>query len=625
MVRFQNTLTQTLSGDAEISWIATEFDYSITHQSIFFYETNQYYNSYNEYVKKDDASASYVDEATIQISEFQDIPQAGSGLQIDGLAKGPENGVDPPNGILVQAFLSTTAQGLNDEQGVDISTLEALSRVARKFGVDQPDTYTVNMVLTGLADFNSFYVNGQYQAWYTVETEVTLEELVGSGEDLVVSALPGFPVVLDESSRTASVEVQLRSLDDQFQTVTYRVKIELILTTRIDNLAIQNWLVAGNVNGVYQLGSSQAPFKLKAIFNLGDSPDSDQDGVPDDIDNCPDDSNFDQLDSDGDGLGDVCDGCPTDPLKTVTGICGCGVADTDTDDDGTPDCIDGCPSDANKTEAGVCGCGVADIDNDQDGVYVCQGDACDNDPDKTEPGVCGCGVADTDTDDDGTPDCIDGCPSDANKTEAGVCGCGVADIDNDQDGVYVCQGDACDNDPDKTEPGVCGCGVADTDTDDDGTPDCVDGCPSDANKTEEGVCGCGVADIDNDQDGVYVCQGDACDNDPDKTEPGVCGCGVADTDTDDDGTPDCIDGCPSDANKTEAGVCGCGVADIDNDQDGVYVCQGDACDNDPDKTEPGVCGCGVADTDTDDDGTRIVLTAALLMRIKPRKVSAAVA
>lgn len=38
--------------------------------------------------------------------------------------------------------------------------------------------------------------------------------------------------------------------------------------------------------------------------------DSDADGWPDECDNCPNDSNSDQLDSDSDGVGDVCDNCP---------------------------------------------------------------------------------------------------------------------------------------------------------------------------------------------------------------------------------------------------------------------------------------------------------------------------
>jgi hypothetical protein len=37
------------------------------------------------------------------------------------------------------------------------------------------------------------------------------------------------------------------------------------------------------------------------------SPDRDEDGIPDHIDNCPADANVSQLDTDGDGSGDVCD------------------------------------------------------------------------------------------------------------------------------------------------------------------------------------------------------------------------------------------------------------------------------------------------------------------------------
>lgn len=38
--------------------------------------------------------------------------------------------------------------------------------------------------------------------------------------------------------------------------------------------------------------------------------DRDDDGVDDPVDNCPDDSNPDQLDEDGDGVGNLCDLCP---------------------------------------------------------------------------------------------------------------------------------------------------------------------------------------------------------------------------------------------------------------------------------------------------------------------------
>jgi len=177
----------------------------------------------------------------------------------------------------------------------------------------------------------------------------------------------------------------------------------------------------------------------------------------------------------------------------------CCVADTDTDGDGTPDCIDNCPVDPNKTEPGICGCGAADTDTDGDGVADCN-DGCPADPNKTAPGVCGCGVSDVDSDGDGVIDCTDLCPSDPNKVAPGICGCGVSDVDSDGDGVADCY-DGCPADSNKTDPGVCGCGVADTDTDGDGTPDCTDDCDNDPLKTEPGVCGCGVADTDTDGDG----------------------------------------------------------------------------------------------------------------------------
>jgi hypothetical protein len=40
-------------------------------------------------------------------------------------------------------------------------------------------------------------------------------------------------------------------------------------------------------------------------------PDSDGDGIADDIDNCPHVYNPDQADRDHDGVGDVCDNCPS--------------------------------------------------------------------------------------------------------------------------------------------------------------------------------------------------------------------------------------------------------------------------------------------------------------------------
>jgi hypothetical protein len=73
--------------------------------------------------------------------------------------------------------------------------------------------------------------------------------------------------------------------------------------------------------------------------------DTDNDGVPDILDNCPFAQNPDQTNTDGDGLGDACDG--------------------DDDNDVVPDAVDNCPLVSNGDQT----------DTDGDGI----GDACDQD------------------------------------------------------------------------------------------------------------------------------------------------------------------------------------------------------------------------------------------------------
>jgi cytosine/adenosine deaminase-related metal-dependent hydrolase len=107
--------------------------------------------------------------------------------------------------------------------------------------------------------------------------------------------------------------------------------------------------------------------------------DSDGDGIPDAMDNCPKVfnparplDNGVQGDADGDGVGDSCDVCPLMANATT-----CGMVDpNDSDGDGIPNAMDNCPSVANPDQA----------DRDMDG----KGDACDPCPDSPNPGAQGC-------------------------------------------------------------------------------------------------------------------------------------------------------------------------------------------------------------------------------------------
>ncbi len=94
-------------------------------------------------------------------------------------------------------------------------------------------------------------------------------------------------------------------------------------------------------------------------------------------------------DTDNDGVDDSMDACPNDPAKINPGSCGCGQSELDSDQDGTPDCKDECPNDSNKITAGDCGCGEEETDSDGDGVADCD-DECPYNPAITQVGICGC-------------------------------------------------------------------------------------------------------------------------------------------------------------------------------------------------------------------------------------------
>jgi OOP family OmpA-OmpF porin len=183
--------------------------------------------------------------------------------------------------------------------------------------------------------------------------------------------------------------------------------------------------------------------------------DMDNDGVPDDVDECP------ELAEDRDGHEDH-DGCP----------------DFDDDDDGVPDKQDRCPGQQEDLDEFEDDDGCPDPDNDRDGVPD-EADACPlvwgpagANPD---PARNGCPVMDKDG--DGIDDSKDRCPGEPEDKDGYQDDDGCPDLDNDADDVPDAQ-DACPGQPGpaSSNPKWNGCPIPDADGDT--FDDASDKCPS---------------------------------------------------------------------------------------------------------------------------------------------------
>ncbi len=221
--------------------------------------------------------------------------------------------------------------------------------------------------------------------------------------------------------------------------------------TVIPGLALTGGIGNGLIAG---LGSPQPRVYLGVTY-VPDTRDRDHDGVPDNIDKCPD------VPEDKDGFQDK-DGCP----------------DPDNDGDTILDKDDKCPNEAEDFDQFEDEDGCPDPDNDKDGIDDLH-DACPNDPEDHLPPKPndGCPVSKTDSDGDGIMDDKDKCPTDPEDKDGFQDEDGCPDPDNDNDGIPD-NFDQCPNEPEDMDGFQDEDGCPDPDNDHDGILDKDDKCPN---------------------------------------------------------------------------------------------------------------------------------------------------
>ncbi|PZV76029.1 thrombospondin type 3 repeat-containing protein, partial [Algoriphagus aquaeductus] len=181
-------------------------------------------------------------------------------------------------------------------------------------------------------------------------------------------------------------------------------------------------------------------------------------------------------DSDGDGVTDDLDLCPNTPEGAVVDVNGCSDSQKDTDADGVTDDLDLCPNTPFCTPVDGDGCSDSQKDSDNDGVTD-DLDFCPNTPAESEVDENGCSDSQKDTDADGVTDDLDFCPNTPAESEVDENGCSDSQKDTDADGVTD-DLDLCPNTPFCTPVDGDGCSDSQKDSDNDGVTDDLDFCPN---------------------------------------------------------------------------------------------------------------------------------------------------
>ncbi len=377
---------------------------------------------------------------------------------------------------------------------------------------------------------------------------------------------------------------------------------------RINSLEFSNdntrLLAGGNFSNAGQISASNF-----ALWSLVPIPhDDDNDGVNNDLDQCPntpdgesvdaDGCSQSQLDDDNDGVNNDLDQCPNTPNGESVDADGCSPSQLDDDNDGVNNDMDLCPNTPNGESVDADGCSPSQLDDDNDGVNN-DVDLCPNTPNGESVDADGCSPSQLDDDNDGVNNDVDLCPNTPNGESVDADGCAQSQLDDDNDNVPNSL-DICPNTPNGQTVNADGCAQSQLDDDNDNVPNNLDICPNTPNGQTVNADGCAQSQLDDDNDNVPN-NLDFCPNTPNGESVDANGCAQSQLDDDNDGINNEIDQCPNTPNGEMVNSNGCAPSELDDDNDGVNN-DLDQCPNTPDGATVDAFGCVTGQNDGDLDG-----------------------
>ena len=263
------------NANAEIVWKGdfSQFRYAIDDNGgTFNYDPLRYFVSPNKtqayaYLPLQGLTDPYDSIATTEVIAY-DKPGIPGQINLKALAKGPDGGINPENGLTVQAYMDIIPDSLDSGNGMDVQQ-EVITFIVRGFSVTQNGRYNIRADLNGPIDFDAFG-SGNYFASYEIGATAELEQwFEESGGQETIDPTFTLKLDLDENARRRVASANLITQNAQQQKVSYRLKVVLNITSKIRNYDFATRTVLGPISGSFTLGDENSPLKLTATLSQG--------------------------------------------------------------------------------------------------------------------------------------------------------------------------------------------------------------------------------------------------------------------------------------------------------------------------------------------------------------------